>query len=134
VNEPSSAAKARGSGLAVIGTVLLTVLMIGVLALNIVVVPGAKRKFDEFGLTLPWITQNVIRVSNWVVENWGMMIPVLVAAGAGNFLLMRQLGQRGSRLPVVWVVAVAALLGAVIAVTLVSIELPMMKLREGLRR
>ena len=61
--------------------------LFGLLVLYVSYVPRAKRTFDEFGMTLPWLTQSVIRLSNWVSEYWWTLVPVALILGAIDFAL-----------------------------------------------
>src|SRR6266436_4205507 len=36
----------------------------------VAIIPKFKKIFDEFGLTLPWATLTLIRISNWMAEYW----------------------------------------------------------------
>src|SRR5258708_3804856 len=115
----------RGFGTAIVGTIVPAVLVFGLLVINLVAVPSAKKTFDEYGMTLPWGTQNLIRLSNWVCAYWWMLVPPLVLMGAGNFVLLKALGQRGRAFARTWIAGVSLSLLGVIALTLVSIALPM---------
>ena len=52
-----------GYGFAAAGTVFHAALVIALFVIMIGFVPNAKKTFDEFGLTLPWLTLTMIRVS-----------------------------------------------------------------------
>jgi type II secretory pathway component PulF len=131
---PPPVDRERSSGLAIVGTVLHGAMVLGLFVLYIASVPRAKKTFDEFGLTLPKVTQYIIRLSNWLAEYWWVLVPFLLLAGVANFLLIRSLGQRSRLLPVLWVVFVALMLSAIGTMTLVALEIPMVKLREGLAK
>jgi type IV pilus assembly protein PilC len=51
----------------------------------VAIIPKFKKIFDEFGLTLPWATQTLIRISNWMSEYW-WTIPLFPM---GLYLLMK---------------------------------------------
>ncbi len=124
----------RGYGLAITGTVLHAALVLGLFVIYLVVVPSAKKTFDQFGLTLPWLTLTVIRVSNWVAEYWWSTVPVFLLAGAADFGLLAWLGVHTRIAAVLWMVGFALVLSAMIGITLLGIELPMAKLKEGLAK
>ena len=124
----------RGFGLATVGTVVPAVLVLTLFVLYVVRVPSAKKTFDEFGLTLPWLTLSVIRVSNWVAEYWWSLGPVLLILGIGHFGLTAALGAHHRFAAMLWVVGVALFLAALVGLTVFAIELPMMKLKAGLAR
>jgi type IV pilus assembly protein PilC len=44
---------------------------IGILTfIMVAIIPKFKKIFDEFGMTLPWATQKLIAISNWMSEYW----------------------------------------------------------------
>jgi type IV pilus assembly protein PilC len=126
--------RAGGVGVAVVGTVVLAVLVLALFGMLVFYVPGAKKTFDEFGMTLPWATQTTIRASNWVAEYWLFAAPVVLLALGGNFALLESLGRRGRVVPALLVAAEALWLGTVLTLVAVAILLPMAKLHEGLAR
>ncbi|HEY1188244.1 MAG TPA: hypothetical protein VGE74_11335 [Gemmata sp.] len=123
-----------GAATAIIGPAVHAVLLFGLLGLYVGRVPAAKRTFDEFGMTLPWVTLTVIRLSNWLCEYGWALVPFVVIGCAAEFVITWWFGGANRAAAVLWVVSVAVLLGAFGALTVYSIELPMMKLREGLAR
>lgn len=123
-----------GLVVALVGDAVLAVLVLALFALLAFYVPGAKKTFDEFGMTLPWATQATVRVSHWVCEYWWCAALVLGPVAAGNFVLLYLLGRRGRVLPALVTAGEVLLVGALIALVLVSILLPMAKLHEGLAR
>jgi type IV pilus assembly protein PilC len=126
----------RGFALAVVGTAVHAALVLALFAGYVVFVPRAKRTFDEFGLQLPWLTQTVIRLSNWIAEYWWATLPVFGLLGIADFALTRWLARRGgfSTPAAMWVVAVGLFLVGVGAVTVFAVQEPMIKLREGLAK
>src|SRR6476661_3699201 len=36
----------------------------------VMIIPKFKKIFDEFGMTLPWATNTLIKISNWMSEYW----------------------------------------------------------------
>ena len=66
---------------ALIYPALLATLAIGmVIALMIIVVPRLVEQFAMFDAKLPWLTQQVIMVSN-LLRNWGWLIAIGVVVG-----------------------------------------------------
>src|SRR5262249_1092174 len=124
----------RGFGLAIAGVVAHVGLVMALFALLAFIVPAAKRTFDEYGMSLPWITQSVIRVSNWVAAFWWALVPVMLLAGAADFGLLTVLGSRNRSAALLWIAFASLVLVFAIAVTVMAIELPREKLREGLGR
>jgi len=80
---------------ALIYPALLATLAIGmVIALMILVVPRLVEQFDMFDADLPWLTQQVIAVSN-LLRNWGWLIAIALVVGV--VLLLRLLRAPGVR-------------------------------------
>ncbi len=125
--------RTRANGLAVVGTGLHVVLGLALFAGYVYYVPAAKKVFNEFGLTLPWITQSVLRLSSWVAEHQLALVLVIGLLAVIDFLVIWALGRRGMfSLPVLWIVVVALLLFGIGALTTYAIESTMTNLREGL--
>lgn len=123
-----------GLTLAAAGTLLHAGQLFGLFVLYVWYVPRSKKTFDEFGLALPWLTQTVVKFSNWVCEYWWTLVPVALFLGAGSFALTVILRKSGWGAAVLWVAGVALVLLVPAAVAVYAIEFPMMKLREGLAR
>src|SRR5437667_853665 len=73
---------------------------VGILTfIMVAIIPKFKKIFDEFGLTLPWATLTLIRISNWMAEYWWtipmfpiglyLMIKLIRLSRAGNYALER---------------------------------------------
>ncbi|MCI0703680.1 MAG: hypothetical protein L0241_21590 [Planctomycetia bacterium] len=124
----------RGFGLAIAGTILHMGLVLSLFVLYVMFVPAAKRTFDEFGLALPWLTQTVIRVSNWFAEYWWAMVPMILLLGVGNFVWLWWMSQHRRFIAVLWIAGVSAVLVALVMITIGAIELPLMNLKEGLAK
>ncbi len=56
--------------LPILGTLLHAGLLAMLFLMPVKGIPGAKKTFDEYGMTLPLITIAFIRVSNWFCEFW----------------------------------------------------------------
>jgi type II secretory pathway component PulF len=126
--------QSRGFGFAAFGTLLHAAQLFALLVLYISYIPRSKKTFDEFGMTLPWFTQTVIKFSNWVSEYWWALVPVAMALGALDFALTVILRKRSTATAILWIVGVVLVLFVPAAIALVAVELPMIKLREGLAR
>lgn len=131
---PPPARPAPSYGLAIASVVAHVGLLMAVFALYAFIVPAAKRKFDEFGLVLPWLTITVVRLSNWVAEYWWALVPTIPALGAADFGLTAWLSTHSRRGALAWVLCGSLALGSAVAVTTVAIELPSRKLNEALAR
>jgi type IV pilus assembly protein PilC len=65
----------------------------------VAIIPKFKKIFDEFGLTLPWATQTLIKISTWTAEYWltiplfpmcvYLLIKLIRLSRAGNYALDR---------------------------------------------
>jgi len=65
----------------------------------VAIIPKFKKIFDEFGLSLPWATLTLIRISNWMAEYWWtiplfpmavyLLIKLIRMSKAGVFALDR---------------------------------------------
>jgi type IV pilus assembly protein PilC len=65
----------------------------------VAIIPKFKKIFDEFGLTLPWATQTLIKISTWMAEYWWtipifpmciyLLIKIIRLFRAGNYALDR---------------------------------------------
>src|SRR5262245_30098452 len=97
----------RGFGLAIAGTILHVGLVLALFVIYVVLVPSATRTFDEFGLALPWITQIVIRVSNWASNWWWALVPRVLLLGVINFGFLMWLGGWNRFIAMLWIAGVA---------------------------
>ncbi|MFO0799013.1 MAG: type II secretion system F family protein [Gemmataceae bacterium] len=67
----------------------------------VAIIPKFKKIFDEFGLTLPWATQTLIKVSTWMSDYWWtipmfplsvyLLIKLIRLSRAGTYALDRAL-------------------------------------------
>lgn len=83
----------------------------------VAIIPKFKKIFDEFGLTLPWATLTLIKVSDWMSQYWWtipmfpvglyLLIKLIRLSRAGNYALDRL---------VLWI----PVLGALIEKTIVA--------------
>jgi type IV pilus assembly protein PilC len=68
--EKAQSLKGKIIGAMVYPAVVIAV-AIGILTfIMVAIIPKFKKIFDEFGMTLPWATQKLIAVSNWMSEYW----------------------------------------------------------------
>ena len=98
-------------------------------------VPAAKKRFDEYGLMLPAMTRQVIRLSD-AASHFGVLSAVAALGGAvvwGGLIAWARHGRRAGAAAALAVGLVAVLLlgNALIAG---SLALPEAKLQEGLRK
>src|SRR5206468_10000822 len=75
---------------------------VGILTfIMVAIIPKFKKIFDEFGLTLPWATQTLIKISDWMSSYWWtiplfpigvyLLLKLIRMTKAGNFALDRVL-------------------------------------------
>ncbi|AMV23035.1 hypothetical protein VT84_01395 [Gemmata sp. SH-PL17] len=124
--------RTRGLGFAAFGTALHAVLLLILAVMYLVRVPAAKRTFDEFGMTLPWMTWGVIRLSTWLVECWWTLIPAVALLGWLDFVVIRGLSRTARLNAIAWVVCPVVPFSLVGGITAFAIELPMTKLTKAL--
>src|SRR5262245_11007032 len=68
--EKAQSLKSKIIGAMVYPAVVIFVAIAILTFIMVAIIPKFKKIFDEFGLTLPWATQTLIRVSNWMSEYW----------------------------------------------------------------
>jgi MSHA biogenesis protein MshG len=79
---------------------LLIVIVIAVGIINVLIVPQFRTFFSQFGADLPWATQILIALSDFVIHDWYLLIVVMVMCIAGfRFWRQQTVGrQQGDRL------------------------------------
>jgi len=85
--EKAASLKAKIIGAMVYPAVVIFVAVAILTFIMVAIIPKFKKIFDEFGLTLPWATQTLIRISVWMSEFW-WTIPLFPA---GLYFLMKLL-------------------------------------------
>jgi type II secretory pathway component PulF len=104
----------------------------------LVVVPaGLKRRYDEFGLKLPALTEAVVAVNEYLLDYGWLALPVLVGgiilvAGAGSYVVRHHV--RSSTASVLWWLSAFAPPVMLTGVIIAAAVLPEMKLLEGLSK
>ena len=97
--EKAQSLKSKIIGAMVYPAVVIFVAVAILTFIMIAIIPKFKKIFDEFGMTLPWATQTLIKVSVWM-ENYWWTIPLFPVSlyflaklirlsRAGNFALDR---------------------------------------------
>lgn len=119
----------RSLVLPILGTLLHAILAAGLLAF-FMRVPAVKKMFDEYGMTLPWMSIQVIRVANGLAEFGWTLAMLLPFAIAGDFLLLRYADRRTS---LTWFAVATVVLFVILGVSVFAIEWPMMKLRNAIK-
>lgn len=97
--EKAQSLKAKIIGAMVYPAVVIFVAVAILTFIMVAIIPKFKKIFDEFGMTLPWATQTLIKVSNWMSEYWWtiplfpvslyFLIKLIRLSRAGNFALDR---------------------------------------------
>lgn len=101
-----------------------------------VMTPGMKRRFDEFGLQLPAATRLMLGLGAWAWDNMWLVVPAVLAAVVVCGGVLGWLRHRRGWAAAVTVLAVLMLVGLAAGNLLVatSLLLPEAKLREGLAK
>ncbi|MBY0460274.1 MAG: type II secretion system F family protein, partial [Gemmataceae bacterium] len=68
--EKAASLKAKIIGAMVYPAVVIFVAVAILTFIMVAIIPKFKKIFDEFGMTLPWATLTLIRISNWMAEFW----------------------------------------------------------------
>src|SRR3954471_18062545 len=68
--EKAASLKRKIIGAMVYPSVVIFVAVSILTFIMVAIIPKFKKIFDEFGLTLPWATLTLIRISNWMAEYW----------------------------------------------------------------
>ena len=97
--EKAASLKRKIIGAMVYPSVVIFVAVSILTFIMVAIIPKFKKIFDEFGLTLPWATQTLIRISNWMSEFWWtiplfpmavyLLIKLVRMSRAGNYALDR---------------------------------------------
>ena len=97
--EKAQSLKAKIIGAMVYPAVVIFVAVAILTFIMVAIIPKFKKIFDEFGMTLPWATLTLIKVSVWMSEYWWtiplfpvslyFLIKLIRLSRAGNFALDR---------------------------------------------
>jgi type IV pilus assembly protein PilC len=97
--EKAASLKSKIIGAMVYPAVVIFVAVAILTFIMVAIIPKFKKIFDEFGLTLPWATQTLIRISGWMSEFWWtiplfplciyLLIKLVRLTRSGNFALDR---------------------------------------------
>jgi type IV pilus assembly protein PilC len=97
--EKGQSLKSKIIGAMVYPAVVIFVAVAILTFIMVMIIPKFKKIFDEFGLTLPWATQTLIRASTWMSEYWWtiplfpmalyLLIKLIRLSRAGNYALDR---------------------------------------------
>lgn len=78
-----AAIRKKVRGAMTLPAITLSVAIIAVIALVTFVVPAMKGLFEQFGGELPFMTRIMVGLSDFVKDNWYILMPALIAAIAG---------------------------------------------------
>src|SRR4029078_13207022 len=97
--EKAASLKSKIIGAMVYPAVVIFVAVAILTFIMVAIIPKFKKIFDEFGLTLPWATQTLIRISQWMSEFWWtiplfplclyLLIKLVRLTRSGNYALDR---------------------------------------------
>jgi hypothetical protein len=108
----------------------------GIVLILLLIVPKFKKIFEDFAMKLPWATELLIDISDWIVEFFPLftlvMAVLLVGDGVVLHLLRRQENTRG--LSKVWFILILLLLLLIVAVLVAACFLPLYELSIGLSK
>ncbi len=120
----------------VVRVALATLLWVLLLVVLVVVVPRERKKFDDFGMSVPTVTQILVDVSMFFEDYWWLAvfaaIPVVIGTGIATYYLRNRSGS-----PMLIVFWSLFLFVPPILLQLVvwwALYLPLQKLQEGLSR
>jgi type II secretory pathway component PulF len=102
----------------------------------LVLTPALKRRYDEFGMQLPAVTQQTIALSQWAQDFGLLVLPAALAAAVVCGGVLGWLRHRRGWTAAVTLLAVLVLAGLTITnlVVAAGLLLPEVKLQEGLRK
>jgi hypothetical protein len=123
----------KGYNLALAGVILHAVL-IALIAFNLWRAPSVKQESDKFGLVLPSISLKAFQLADWFNENKVMASLALSLFVSIDLALLQTLGKYKRSQQWLGITAIGLLLLGIGILLTVSIELPMIKLKEGLAR
>jgi type IV pilus assembly protein PilC len=97
--EKAQSLKAKIIGAMVYPAVVIFVAVAILTFIMVAIIPKFKKIFDEFGMTLPWATLTLIKVSNWMSQYWWtiplfptalyFLMKLIRLSRAGNYALDR---------------------------------------------
>lgn len=97
--EKSQGLKRKIVGAMVYPSVVIMVAVSILMFIMVMIIPKFKKIFDEFGLQLPWATQTLIKISDWMVNYWYfvplfpvsiyLLLKLIRMSAAGNYALDR---------------------------------------------
>ncbi|MFO0823513.1 MAG: type II secretion system F family protein [Gemmataceae bacterium] len=97
--EKAASLKAKIIGAMVYPSVVIFVAVAILTFIMVAIIPKFKKIFDEFGLTLPWATQTLIKISVWMSEFWWtiplfpaslyLLVKLIRMTKSGNYALDR---------------------------------------------
>lgn len=108
--EKAASLKSKIIGAMVYPAVVIFVAVAILTFIMVAIIPKFKKIFDEFGLTLPWATQTLIKISVWMSEFW-WTIPLFPATlyFLAKLLRMTRAGNYALDRAVLWIPVVGML-------------------------
>lgn len=97
--EKAAALKRKIIGAMVYPAVVICIAVMILTFIMVAIIPKFKKIFEDFGMTLPWATQKLIDISDWMAEFWWtiplfplsmyLLVKLIRMSKAGNFALDR---------------------------------------------
>lgn len=69
--------------------IVMIVAIIVVIAMLVFVVPRFMKMFADIGIEMPALTMAMVGASNWLVENWKMVLLIVIGVGIAFFLFVK---------------------------------------------
>ena len=70
--------------------------------LLVCVVPGFSEMYEEFGIELPWLTSILLGLSDWFVDDWGLIVAVSIGTLAMVWFVIRGVIDPATRSRCLW--------------------------------
>ena len=69
--------------------IVMIVAVLVVIVMLVWVVPSFMKMFDDIGIEMPALTMAMVAASNWMIENWKLLIVIVVGVGIAFFLFIK---------------------------------------------
>ena len=69
--------------------IVMIVAVLVVIVMLVWVVPKFMKMFDDIGIEMPALTMAMVAASNWMIENWKLLIVIVVGVGIAFFVFIK---------------------------------------------